>query len=436
MNSSFNNILDVVREILSKYPLCDRCLGRLFAQIGHGYTNTERGYILKHALLYDIVYKLKQHSIEVDDKLKNLVLNLGSIARDLVEDLGLTSEKIEGIQCAICNGVLDKLIEDYAKRVGEILQRSGFKTFIIGVKPPRRIVENELKLVKEFNLSFWESVKNELKREIGKRVRDLYGLKPDFEDPQVIAVIDVDEDSIHLEIPSMLLYGIYWKLGRRISQVPWITKNGRRKYPLSIEDVLQNIVDLFQGERAVFHGAGREDVDVRMLGSGRPFVLEIRKPLNRDVDLATVENKLNSVCPWMKFRLFMRVNRDFIGRLKESSPRSYKVYRALVMTRNPVTPEDLRKLEEFFRDRVVTQRTPTRVLRRKKDLIRRRKVLEVATSMITPTIFEALIRCEGGLYIKELVSGDNGRTTPSFSEVLRTEAMCIELDAVYVQKQI
>ncbi|HIP57312.1 MAG TPA: tRNA pseudouridine(54/55) synthase Pus10, partial [Ignisphaera aggregans] len=49
---------------------------------------------------------------------------------------------------------------------------------------------------------------------------------------------------------------------------------------------------------------------------------------------------------------------------------------------------------------------------------------------------EALIKCEGGLYVKELVSGDQGRTTPSFSEVLGTEALCVELDVVYVQKHI
>lgn len=34
----------------------------------------------------------------------------------------------------------------------------------------------------------------------------------------------------------------------------------------------------------------------------------------------------------------------------------------------------------------------------------------------------------GGLYIKELVSGDRGRTRPSFAEVLGREALCIELD--------
>ena len=31
----------------------------------------------------------------------------------------------------------------------------------------------------------------------------------------------------------------------------------------------------FDCEKTIFHSAGREDVDVRMLGNGRPFVLEM-----------------------------------------------------------------------------------------------------------------------------------------------------------------
>jgi len=38
----------------------------------------------------------------------------------------------------------------------------------------------------------------------------------------------------------------------------------------------------------------------------------------------------------------------------------------------------------------------------------------------------------GGLYIKELISGDDGRTKPSISEILNTPAECIELDVLEV----
>ena len=42
----------------------------------------------------------------------------------------------------------------------------------------------------------------------------------------------------------------------------------------------------YDASKALFHAAGREDVDVRMLGSGRPFVLELinAKRINFDSD--------------------------------------------------------------------------------------------------------------------------------------------------------
>src|SRR2546422_4343131 len=41
------------------------------------------------------------------------------------------------------------------------------------------------------------------------------------------------------------------------------------------------------------HGMGREDVDARMLGRGRPFILEIKEPVRRTVDLPAVEGAVN-----------------------------------------------------------------------------------------------------------------------------------------------
>ena len=42
------------------------------------------------------------------------------------------------------------------------------------------------------------------------------------------------------------------------------------------------------------------------------------------------------------------------------------------------------------------------------------------------------VHCEGGLYVKELVSGDEGRTKPSLSELLGAPALVEELDVINV----
>ncbi|HMZ31697.1 MAG TPA: tRNA pseudouridine(54/55) synthase Pus10, partial [Methanoregulaceae archaeon] len=41
---------------------------------------------------------------------------------------------------------------------------------------------------------------------------------------------------------------------------------------------------------------------------------------------------------------------------------------------------------------------------------------------------------EAGLYIKELISGDNGRTRPSLTEILQRPARVSRLDVVQVER--
>jgi tRNA pseudouridine synthase 10 len=47
-------------------------------------------------------------------------------------------------------------------------------------------------------------------------------------------------------------------------------------------------------------------------------------------------------------------------------------------------------------------------------------------------IAEIQITGESGIYIKELITGDSGRTNPSFSELLGTECTVHELDVVKI----
>jgi tRNA pseudouridine synthase 10 len=52
--------------------------------------------------------------------------------------------------------------------------------------------------------------------------------------------------------------------------------------------------------------------------------------------------------------------------------------------------------------------------------------------MVSPRRIEMQVRCQGGLYVKELVSGDDGRTIPSVSELLNNNAKTLKLDVLNV----
>jgi len=43
-----------------------------------------------------------------------------------------------------------------------------------------------------------------------------------------------------------------------------------------------------------------------------------------------------------------------------------------------------------------------------------------------------IVRTQGGLYVKELVSSDEGRTVPSVAELIGTDAKTLKLDVLKV----
>jgi len=44
------------------------------------------------------------------------------------------------------------------------------------------------------------------------------------------------------------------------------------------DEIAKNLLDIFGSKQVYLHAAGREDIDVRMLGRGRPFILELINP--------------------------------------------------------------------------------------------------------------------------------------------------------------
>jgi tRNA pseudouridine synthase 10 len=109
-----------------------------------------------------------------------------------------------------------------------------------------------------------------------------------------------------------------------------------------------------------------------------------------------------------------------------------KVYRAKVEFEENVSDEALSRLEETMKQIVINQNTPTRVMHRRAHKLRKRRILSFKVKRLNSTLIEMVLRCEGGLYIKEFISGDGGRTSLSVSEVTMIPARCVELDVMKV----
>ncbi len=82
---------------------------------------------------------------------------------------------------------------------------------------------------------------------------------------------------------------------------------------------------------------------------------------------------------------------------------------------------------------MIRQRTPTRVTHRRADLVRKRTVRSAMLESFAGDSAVVRIECEAGLYVKELIFGDSGRTVPSLAGVVKADVTVTELDVVEVR---
>ena len=184
-----------------------------------------------------------------------------------------------------------------------------------------------------------------------------------------------------------------------------------------------------------FHGSGREDIDARMLGKGRPFILEISEPRRRKLDLKKLQHQINiNAQGKVEVDIEGVSNRTKVRELKTRSSRNAKAYRAIVSLASPLTlnEAELHEIAKQLSNTVIQQRTPLRVAHRRADKVRSRQVISFEIEEIEKKQLKVYIVCEGGLYVKELINGDEGRTKPNFSDLLENSAEVTHLDVVKV----
>jgi tRNA pseudouridine synthase 10 len=204
-------------------------------------------------------------------------------------------------------------------------------------------------------------------------------------------------------------------------------------YPESVEEIVVTpTLEKTSGETALFHAAGREDIDAKMLGRGRPFVVEVKKPKKRYIDLKILEKNINEKSMGKVTVLDLQsVKKNAVSKLKkmESTEKSYKT---LVKFSRTILDDEIRNLDKVLTNTIVRQQTPLRVLHRRSDRIREKHIYEAKTKRLTSNCIEMRIRCQGGLYIKELITGDEGRTNPSVTELVGAMATPQKLDVLSV----
>lgn len=384
--------------------VCDRCLGRQFASLLTGLTNSERGRAVR--LLMAMEYENKPFKTDI-----NNFYGAGLRKRT----------KARQAACCICYDIFNSF-SGYLEKAQSKLRGIEFKTFLVGSRLSAELETSERQLWQTVGKRHSESLKAEVNREFGKLFEKETGKKFDKERPDATILLDLHTEKVSVQIASAFIYGRYKKLVRGIPQTKW------ERYPVTVEDIIAGpVMRALDGKGHAFHGMGREDIDVRCL-DWRPFVFEVKDPRKRHLDLKEIKEEINSGgkinVSGLRFS-----DKNEVRKIKEAKPD--KTYRALVEFEKNITQKDLSKLRSL-RGKQIRQQTPKRVLHRRSDLERKRKVKAISWKLISSNTVEFTIKGEAGLYVKELVHGDEGRTRPNISELLKNRAAVKEVDVVKI----
>ncbi|XP_043714338.1 tRNA pseudouridine synthase Pus10 isoform X2 [Telopea speciosissima] len=227
------------------------------------------------------------------------------------------------------------------------------------------------------------------------------------------------------------------RYSRNVSQTRWIIDD-ERMGQASVEEIIgSNMLPILRGDDYKFHAAGREDIDVRMLGSGRPFLIEVQNA--RDVPSCVAVKQMEQKINNLEDRLVAVKNLKVVGNqgwtlMREGEAEKQKQYAALVWISRPLEEEDLLTISSF-KDMRILQRTPIRVLHRRSPLEREKIIHWMKVEKITGSsqYFLLYLCTQAGTYIKEFVHGDFGRTNPSIGSILGCRAEILQLDVTDVK---
>lgn len=412
------DLLELTHTALGTGLLCDPCLGRLVADRGFGLTNGQRGRSLR-------------------------------ITRSLADDKPYEPHADAG-PCWVCEGECAR-VDVFAERAIAALGEWEIDTYQVGTRVPPLLEENDRLLREDVGLdpNAGEPLKRELNREVGKRIGEAIGSELDLERPDALVLIDLATDEIELQVNSVFVYGRYRKLARDVPQTKWPCSDCGQtgmsrgapceacdgtgyRYGTSVEQQTTPVVcDAMDASTATFHGAGREDVDARMLGEGRPFVIEIDEPHQRSVDLDRIEQKINDQADDVEVNGLREATHRMVERVKRLD--ASKTYRMDIGFGGVVEPAALKEALDTLEGTTVEQRTPKRVDHRRTDIDRTRTVYAAEGELTDEHNATLELHGEGGLYVKELISGDEGRTEPSLSGLLGADAEVTALDVLAVE---
>ncbi len=339
-------------------------------------------------------------------------------------------------RCFLCDekfAVIDSIIDRAAEKIKD------YPSFSVSTKIPKKWLARE-ELLWDFGLGKAESIKSHANRYINHALNKKTGRKFSI-DGDVRIVFDIDKGEVTTEPNELFVFGRYRKLVPGISQTRWTCKHcngkgcekcgGKGKMYESVEEKIGEAMKKeADAEDYTLHASGREDIDV-VTTALRPFVMQLSKAKNRKPDLKKIENEVarGKEVAVKDLKIVKRGAVELVA-----SSHFDKEYEAEVEFEKEPDEKQIDAILSL-KGRTVDQKTPERVAHRRAKLTRKRKILGVRLVSQKGKKARFRIKTEAGTYIKELITGDNEKTVPSFSSLAGMKVACASLEVVEIEDE-
>jgi tRNA pseudouridine synthase 10 len=335
--------------------------------------------------------------------------------------------------CPVCEGSFAESAQ-WLRVALEAAAPYRFATFQVGTKFPGECEARERGIASAMGQEkVGENLRTEANRWLAAEIARKTGASTSPEGtPELVLDVDARYWTARAEANAVFVKGRYNKTRRDIPQTHWPCRRCQGggcwecddtgvTYAESVEEAIGDAaLPIFGAKGYSFHGAGREDIDALMLGTGRPFILELHDPRRRTADLEELAQRIKgaSAASGVAVRDLRMATKAEVAAIKEGEYQ--KEYLAHCLAARPVSKAAVVGAAATLSGATLEQRTPERVSHRRADLVRRRTVHAVSLEGMEADLadrFSVRVRAESGTYIKEMVSGDEGRTTPSLSQL-------------------
>ena len=224
--------------------------------------------------------------------------------------------------------------------------------------------------------------------------------------------------------------GNYLKLSREVSQTHFDRDFNLSSIDEEMKKYFSKIFLNSEKDDYILSASGREDRNVRMLGSGRNFIYEISNSKKKfGINFEKINEQFNAENKLVKIKNLQLSNKSTYNKIKKEENAKIKKYLAVIYCNKKIEKNIIDNLIKENDNLTINQITPIRVLHQRPLKERIRQIIALKEiEKINDHFFIIEITASAGTYIKEFINGDFGRTWPNLGSLLNCECDILQLD--------